>query len=219
MILPDAPRVAPSPTLSYQAETPPSPSAYIQSLRARDVAQMMALNQIQEAALTMAENRSGAVSSSSNRTISPAGHRLSSVEESAEDVTPRNSVSYNALASSPTLHDANTYVGQSRPDWDRKMSDTSSVHTEDLENLMWSRYEASKGRGRDAMGQQMAGLGNPQPSPGVEDDRESEAWSGDEVDQEGADIVSSALSKRAEMILANAKERLLVGAFSTPCIA
>lgn len=121
------------------------------------------------------------------------------------------------LASSPTIQDAlsshppNGWGGQ--PQQQRRFSNTSSsVHSDDLENIKWPGF-AEPGNFDDS-GVVLEDEEEQDHFPvdvRGDDDIENDRWMDGQSDVDDDDIYSSAaLSRRAEIILANAKKRLNV---------
>ncbi|KAF2794892.1 hypothetical protein K505DRAFT_20349 [Melanomma pulvis-pyrius CBS 109.77] len=121
------------------------------------------------------------------------------------------------LASSPTIQDAlsshppNSWGGQ--PQQQRRFSNTSSsVHSDDLENIKWPGF--AEPANFDDSGVVLEDEEEQDHFPvdvRGDDDIENDGWMDEQSDPEDDDMYSSAaLSRRAEIILANAKKRLNV---------
>lgn len=131
------------------------------------------------------------------------------------DVTPkRRSPLDDVIASSPTLRDS--ISGHNMDNWEayrsRRLSNgSSSVHSEDLENMKWPGFDGpgafdDSGVALDEEDQidQLPKVAN------GDDDLETERWLNGPEDGDDDPYSSAALSRRAEIILANAKKRLNV---------
>jgi hypothetical protein len=118
------------------------------------------------------------------------------------------------LASSPTIADAlssHPPNGNGYYDRERRMSNaSSSIHSEDLENMRWPAFD-----GPGAFDDSGVVLEEDEDDESTEkdgskqDNVEDDRWL-DEQSDAGDEYSSAALSRRAEMILANAKARLNV---------
>lgn len=120
-----------------------------------------------------------------------------------------------ALASSPTItnqlgHDSNGWDRQQQ----RRLSDaSSSIHSEDLEN--WPAFDGPGAFDDSGVVLEEDEERDQFPDIGREgDDLDDEKWLDEGNEDDGDEYSSAALSKRAEMILANAKKRLNVRAAS-----
>lgn len=119
----------------------------------------------------------------------------------------------NTLASSPTIADA--VSRNSKSGWHdhgkRRLSTTSSsVHSEDLENMTWPAFDGPGAAFEDSgvvLDEEEERDKLPDMSV-AEDEMDNERWLEGDGDEEA--YSSAALSRRAEMILANAKKRLNV---------
>jgi hypothetical protein len=133
------------------------------------------------------------------------------------EATPRmRSHREDVLASSPTIRDS--YSGTENMDsWDayksRRLSNaSSSVHSEDLEAMKWPGFDG--GGAFDDSGvvldEDDEHQGDIPKTANGDEELDNDPWS-DEHDENDDDPYSSAaLSRRAEIILANAKKRLNV---------
>jgi len=124
-----------------------------------------------------------------------------------------------ALASSPTLQD---HVDVTR--WDtikmRRTSDeSSSVHSEDLENMKWPGFDSGGDAEEESVvldEEEEEKFGSFPKVVGSDDSTDDDQWLGPKTeddkenngDQDG--LFQDPLSRRADMILANAKKRLNV---------
>lgn len=119
-----------------------------------------------------------------------------------------------ALASSPTI--AEDLSSQTPNRWagdeQRRLSiASSSVHSEDLETMPWPAFDGP-GAFEDS-GVVLEEDEEHDHFPGIasgEDDTEGDQWLDAQGDADDEAYTSAALSRRAEMILANAKKRLNV---------
>jgi hypothetical protein len=158
----------------------------------------------------------------STRTPPPSNSRQSTaLSDIAEiDTTPKKlSRVVDTVASSPTLRD---YGNTSRlSDWragsNRRMSDSSSVQSEDLENLKWPGFDSHGGMDTESemSEQEEERFGSFPKDPGSDDnvdegvnDETDDHWLGSRPDDDDED--DDPLSRRADLILANAKKRLNV---------
>ncbi|KAF2401394.1 hypothetical protein EJ06DRAFT_581536 [Trichodelitschia bisporula] len=157
------------------------------------------------------------------RTASPSMVRLSRVQEMVdEDTTPtKKAYGSQTLASSPTLQD---YVAPTTGEgtlWkgngERGSDESSSVHSDDLENMKWPGFDSESAVeedvGSDLGEEEEARFGSFPKVVGSDDDTtdDNEQWLGPRAEDDEADPYSpAALSRRADIILANAKKRLNV---------
>ncbi|KAF2866726.1 hypothetical protein BDV95DRAFT_504514 [Massariosphaeria phaeospora] len=121
-----------------------------------------------------------------------------------------------ALASSPTIQDS--LSTQPPNSWgnhqQRRYSTTSSsVHSDDLENMKWPAFDGQSGF--DDSGVVLDDEEDEErdqfPVAGGDDDMDNDQWLDGQSDgDDDGDNASAALSRRAEIILANAKKRLNV---------
>ncbi|KAF2652877.1 hypothetical protein K491DRAFT_604054 [Lophiostoma macrostomum CBS 122681] len=120
------------------------------------------------------------------------------------------------LASSPTIADAlsshppNNWIAQPQ----RRISNgSSSVHSDDLENMKWPGFDARFDDSGVVMDEEEEH--DQFPSQVRVDDADNDPWLSSPIDEHSEagdddEFSSAALSRRAEMILANAKKRLNV---------
>jgi hypothetical protein len=163
----------------------------------------------------------------STKSPPPANHRLSSALSDIQEVetTPKRQLatsrSVDILASSPTLRD--TDHGSSHlSNWgncghERRSSDASSVQTDDLEKMKWPGFDSSGGIDEEIMGldDEEEEKYDPFPKAADSDDTIDDSahisdaqWLGQRPSDDDDD--DDPLSKRADLILANAKKRLNV---------
>jgi hypothetical protein len=162
----------------------------------------------------------------SAKTPPPSNHRQSSaLSDILEiDTTPTKlSRVVDTVASSPTIRDEGTTSQLS--DWrvggstsrERRLSDSSSVQSEDLENLKWPGFDSHGGAESESemSEQEEERFGSFPKTAGrngkVEDsgnDENEDNWLGSRPDDDDED--DDPLSRRADLILANAKKRLNV---------
>lgn len=97
---------------------------------------------------------------------------------------------------------------------DRRLSNaSSSVHSEDLENMKWPGFDgpgAFDDSGVVLDEEEEDHIGHLPKVANGDDDIETERWLDGPEDGDDDPYSSAALSRRAEMILANAKKRLNV---------
>jgi hypothetical protein len=158
------------------------------------------------------------------RSPPPANHRQSSaLSDILEIETPRkaNRVS-DTVASSPTLHDfgAATQLSHWRSESANelhRLSDVSSVQSEDLENLKWPGFDSRGGADEESemSEQEEERFGSFPKVIGSDDnvdyrgnDENEDNWLGSRAEDDDED--DDPLSRRADLILANAKKRLNV---------
>ncbi|TLD34714.1 hypothetical protein E2P81_ATG04879 [Venturia nashicola] len=148
-----------------------------------------------------------------SRTSPQAHHRISTALSDIEEVdtTPTGSRYSEILASSPLLRE-NASMGP--VDWkahSRKFSDSSSsVHSEELANMKWPGFDSAHGADVESvMLEEEEDKYETLPKVVDSDDVEvlDDPWPGPRA---GDDDDEDLLSKRADMILANAKKRLNV---------
>lgn len=157
-----------------------------------------------------------------SRTSPQAHHRISTALSDIEEVdtTPKGSrypeLTPVTLASSPTLR---INGAMDLVDWkahSRKLSDgSSSVHSEELANMKWPGFDSAHGADVESVvleqGEEEYGT-----LPKVADSDDismlDDPWLGPRA---GEDDDEDLLSKRADMILANAKKRLNVRLYTT----
>ncbi|ORX95411.1 hypothetical protein BCR34DRAFT_607959 [Clohesyomyces aquaticus] len=213
MILPE---VYPLRSLSPNpyTERPPSPSSLLYSHSNRSAPKLASAPQgrrgpspqVRSPPLSAQSSRSTLRSAMTETAAGPKKHRLH-----GED----------ALASSPTI--ASPPHLMEKPwegDQPRRLSNSSSLHSEDMENMKWPGFDGSGGFDFDDSGVVLDedededdddDERDPFPiASNADEDAEQDRWleAQDEVDD---DLYSSnALSRRAEIILANAKKRLNV---------
>lgn len=184
----------------YIAERPPSPPVLYRdpshvALEAAPQSRREASKQRKSPALSSQSSRS----TLRNMAISASAARLADARDTS-------------LASSPTLHDAlNSHPPHSPMEHDPRRLSTasSSVHSEDLDN--WPGFDTQdtfedSGVDLEEKRDELPGDGD------ITGEQEHGRWqsapnSGSDEDEE---LTSAALSRRAEMILANAKKRLNV---------
>jgi hypothetical protein len=125
------------------------------------------------------------------------------------------------LASSPTLREYGS--GGRIPDWtagdERRMSDgSSSVQSDELENMTWPGFGHVTGADEEsvALDEEEERFGGLPKVADSDDSVNDDQWLGPRIDDDGDEDL---LSKRADMILANAKKRLNVCAFYSLTIA
>jgi len=132
----------------------------------------------------------------------------------AAHVSQHHAVHDDALASSPTLRDSESAPVTDNWDADeqRRRSDSSgSIGSEDLEKMKWPGFDSANGF--DDSGVDLAEQEEEHdqfPSDVHGDDDTVEHWLEGPGDGDGDSYSSAALSRRAEIILANAKKRLNV---------
>jgi len=152
--------------------------------------------------------------------LSPPIHvRPSSPLESIEevDVTPKKARSTqslhfaSALASSPTLR-SSPYLSDPTPApraSSRISNSSSSIHSEDLDDIRWPRLYGQDAEESVVLDEEEDRFGF---FPKSDDDTEADAWLGARGDENSEDF----LSRRADIILANAKKRLNVSCSLAP---
>lgn len=154
-----------------------------------------------------------------SRTSPQSHHRISSALSDIEEVetTPKGSRFANfkpeTLASSPTLQEIGT---TSRlVDWkahSRKLSDgSSSVHSDELANMKWPGFDSAHGADIESVvleDEEDKYATFPKVADSDDISVNDDPWLGPRA---GEDDDEDLLSKRADMILANAKKRLNVG--------
>jgi hypothetical protein len=208
MILPDD-LILRSDSPSPYIQRPPSPSSLLYT-HSNKSAQTIKLN-------TPPKGRRG----SSPQVKSPplSAHSSSSNLRTMTDVdsvAQKHVFRDDALASSPTLREQlsppamnNWEISQQR----RTSSSSGSVQSEDLENMMkWPGFDSAGGfddSGVDLEEQEEEHDQFPVDTNG-EDDMDNDRWLDGQDDGDGDAYSSAALSRRAEIILANAKKRLNV---------
>lgn len=132
------------------------------------------------------------------------------------------------LASSPTLRDHADMAGWEAQE-ERRLSDesSSSVHSDDLENMKWPGFDSTPGadEGSVLLDEEEEKFGSFPKVVGSDestDNDDNDQWLGpkteDEKENKSAedDIFQDPLSRRADIILANAKKRLNVS-LNTEC--
>ncbi|OCK77875.1 hypothetical protein K432DRAFT_333135 [Lepidopterella palustris CBS 459.81] len=210
MILPESTRSF-SPSPYDHAQRPPSPSSLL----------YFASHSAQTIKLASApQGRRGP----SPRTMSPpitARSSVSTLPNIAEvDATPTMRNHHDdVFASSPTLRDS--ILGHNMDSWEgyanRRLSNaSSSVHSEDLENMKWPGFDGpgafdDSGVVLDEDEDEEEHIGQLPKVANGDDDLDNERWlDGPAEDGDDDPYSSAALSRRAEIILANAKKRLNV---------
>ena len=141
----------------------------------------------------------------------------STLRNSMGDAVPAASsqpASDDALASSPTVDDgllnpeSNNMIDPSQ----RRLSTTSSLNSEDLEHIRdrWSGFDSN---GFDDSGVDLEEEEDRDQFPvtNADGDREGEPWLNGNSDEDDKHYSPDMYSRRAEIILANAKKRLNVG--------
>jgi hypothetical protein len=215
MILPDDPLRSYSP--SPYIERPPSPPSLLYShanRSAHTIKQGSAPQHWRRPSLSVTSPPLSAQSSRST---------LRTMGDSA--VAPKTPGTNNDhLASSPTIQDAlSSHVpnGWSSGQQSRRLSSTSSsVHSEDLENIKWPAFAESGGfddsgvvleddddEDTDQFPVDVRAVNDAGKDPWMDGQSDSE--------EDNGEYSSAALSKRAEIILANAKKRLNVCILAT----
>ncbi|KAF2813424.1 uncharacterized protein BDZ99DRAFT_438578 [Mytilinidion resinicola] len=133
---------------------------------------------------------------------------IAEVEATPKQRSPRDQV----LASSPTIRDS---ILGNMDNWDayktRRLSNaSSSVHSEDLENMKWPGFEGTFDDSGVVLDEDEEHQGDAhKPAPGDEE-LDNDPWSDEQDENDDDPYSSAALSRRAEIILANAKKRLNV---------
>lgn len=159
-----------------------------------------------------------------SRTSPQSHHRISTALSDIEEVetTPKGSRYPNfdprALASSPTLRE-NGSAGHT-VDWkahSRKLSDgSSSVHSDELANMKWPGFDSAHGADAESLVLEEDEEDKYATFPKVADSDDisvnDDPWLSPRA---GEDDDEDLLSKRADMILANAKKRLNAGFLHT----
>lgn len=121
------------------------------------------------------------------------------------------------IASSPTVHGSSSYWAHNV---ERRRSDAqSSVGSDELNDLKWPRFDSShegEDAGSDLDAEEEERFGSfPQVAGSDDEEEEEEQWDNSHTDvtaeeDEEDPYSSAALSRRADIILANAKKRLNV---------
>jgi len=111
-------------------------------------------------------------------------------------------------SSSPLSHSPASWA----PGTARAQSITlSSVHSDELESLNWSKFDGVAGVESEADDEERFGS-FPQVAGSSSDDEDIDRWDTPQSDTaDDSAYTSAALSRRADIILANAKKRLSVG--------
>ncbi|KAF2496288.1 hypothetical protein BU16DRAFT_617750 [Lophium mytilinum] len=134
---------------------------------------------------------------------------IAEVEATPKQRSPRDHV----LASSPTIRDS---MSGNMESWDvyknRRLSNaSSSVHSEDLENMKWPGFEGTfDDSGVVLDGDDEEHHGEAHKSAPGDEELDNDPWSDEQDENDDDPYSSAALSRRAEIILANAKKRLNV---------
>jgi hypothetical protein len=208
MILPENTlrSISPPPHL----ERPPSPPSGLYSHSNKSASTIRLATAPQRRQVSPQEKSPPLSSRSSRSTIRTMGSSDGSSKKSGAS-PPRNN---DALASSPTIADA-AFTTRTPNEWDeqRRFSNaSSSVHSEDLENLKWPGFGGNSSfddsgvmLGDDEDEERDHFPGDASGDPEADNDR----WL-DGQSEAGEEYSSAALSRRAEQILANAKKRLNV---------
>jgi hypothetical protein len=217
----------PSPTLTNPDMILPF-SSFSDSPPRKEQQPSLLLANVRDLDLTSYSLGSGKKSRNSSvvRTPPPTNHRQSStLSDILEIETPRtvNSVG-DTVASSPTLREFG--AASQLSDWrsrssntDHRLSDTSSLHSEDLENLKWPGFDSHGGVDEESemSEQEEERFGSFPKIAGsddnvhekVNDENDDNNWLGSRPDDD-EDEDDDPLSRRADLILANAKKRLNV---------
>jgi hypothetical protein len=140
---------------------------------------------------------------------------LESIDEA--DVTPKKSRSMHSLhyattglASSPTLRNSPYLSDLAPPRASSRISNSSSsIHSEDLDDIRWPRLDGQDTEESVMLDEDEDRFGN---FPKSDDDVDAEAWLATRENETSEDF----LSRRADIILANAKKRLNVSGFFPP---
>jgi hypothetical protein len=208
MILPDCDPGRESPSPTFRSQRPPSPSALIRQLTPPQ----------QHVHHVQLERPPPGRRSASPRVISPAVSKRPSFATlpniSETELTPKKEAPYNdAIASSPTLRNTPSVstIDTWRTATGRKASvDSDSPHSDEMETNQWQGFDFG---GQEAQTEEQEDLDRVGPLPqiaNVEDDVENDQWMENDEDDDADAFGHNALSRRAEMILANAKKRLSV---------
>ncbi|KAF2274557.1 uncharacterized protein EI97DRAFT_460131 [Westerdykella ornata] len=212
MILPEAPLRSFSP--NPYAERPPSPPSLSYTCSKRASSTITVISATPQARREPSPHiRSPPLSSRSSRsTLRTMGSADTCAK--GKDGSLRTD---NTIASSPTIADAMSRdpLNDWRHHEQKRLSNaSSSMHSEDLEDMTWPAFDGPGAAAFDDSGVVLEEKGEerdrlPEIS-GTEDEMENEGWLEGHSDGDEEAYSSAALSRRAEMILANAKKRLNV---------
>ncbi|KAF2463158.1 uncharacterized protein BDR25DRAFT_298413 [Lindgomyces ingoldianus] len=209
MILPevDALRsLSPSPYV----ERPPSPSSLLYSHSNRSTHSIKLASAPQGRRGPSPQIKSPPLSTQSSRST------LRTTMTDSDVASKKHRLRDDVLASSPTIGSSlptptmdNNWQGNQQ----RRMSNTSSLHSEDLENMKWPGFDGPGGFDFDDSGVVLDDAEEHDQFPitaNGEEDMDNDRWFDGQSDAEDDMYSSAALSRRAEIILANAKKRLNV---------
>ncbi|KAF1840973.1 uncharacterized protein K460DRAFT_295962 [Cucurbitaria berberidis CBS 394.84] len=203
MILPHETRFERSVSPPPYIERPPSPPVLY-----ADSSHIKPSSAPQSRRRASQHNKSTPLSSRSSRSTLRA---MASPEAVAKGATVRD----DALASSPTIHNAlSSHLSSNWNDQRRLSTASSSVLSEDFEN--WPGFDSHQTYNDGGVDLEKKGKRDHFPDDsdiGDDDDMGNESWQNERnsgSDEDDGPYSSAALSRRAEIILANAKKRLNV---------
>ncbi|KAF2746467.1 hypothetical protein M011DRAFT_459240 [Sporormia fimetaria CBS 119925] len=207
MILPEASERSFSPY--PHAEPPPSPSELLLALREDDAASLNTVSSPYDYRESSIKLASPPLSSNSSRST------LRRMEIADGTPPQRNRLPSNetTIASSPTIADEKAL--QLRPSYgddQRRLSDGSdSVHSDDLDKMVWPTFDGPEGADDSGIVlEESSAKEGLRDSAEADDELDNEQWLQGDSDGDEEGNTSAALSRRAEIILANAKKRLNV---------